>query len=68
MTTKLKSPRRQGSRASYIIGRDTFARISEAEGIRTSREQDEEFQRFDREGLSAEARRHAIVRKYSRKS
>jgi hypothetical protein len=64
MIKDTKSRRR--SRA-FVLGRDRFARISEIEGIRTTREQDEEFQRFDREGLSASDRRRILRAKYGRK-
>ena len=65
MATKTKTPRRPGT---HTIGRDRFAKISEVEGIRTSPEQDEDFKRFDREGLSHAERRRILLRKYGRKS
>jgi hypothetical protein len=53
---------------AYTVGRQRFSKISSVEGIRTSRRVDEDFQEFDRKGLSAEERRREIVRKYGRKS
>jgi hypothetical protein len=50
----------------YVLGRDSFARISAIEGIRTTRSMDEDFRDFDRKGLSADERRKVIRRKYGR--
>jgi hypothetical protein len=61
MATKTK-PQRP---SAFTLGRDRFAKISEVEGIRTSDHQKEDFQRFDRQGLSHEERRRIIVRKYT---
>jgi len=66
MAKTTKSPRR--SAGTYTIGRERFSKISAIEGIRTSRRVDEDFQEFDRKGLSSEERRREIVRKYGRKS
>jgi len=66
MAKTTKSPGR--SAGAYTVGRDRFAKISEVEGIRTSRRVDEDFQEFDRKGLSPEERRREILRKYGRKS
>jgi hypothetical protein len=55
-------------RASYTIGRDSFAKISEVEGIKPSRRLEEDFREFDREGLSAAERRRILARRYAAKS
>ena len=66
MVKTTKSPGR--SVGTYTVGRERFAKIAAVEGIRTSRRVDEDFQEFDRKGLSPEERRREIVRKYGRKS
>jgi hypothetical protein len=53
---------------TYTLGRQRFAKISAVEGIRTSHRTEEDFQEFDRKGLSPEERRREIARKYGRKS
>lgn len=63
MGTKSKSPPR-----TYVLGRDRFSKISEVEGIRTSKEQDEDFKQFDRDRLSHAERRRILLKKYGRKS
>lgn len=52
---------------SFILGRDSFAKISAVEGIRPSRRMNADFREFDREGLSAEERRSALTVKYAPK-
>ena len=61
MVTKTKARHDAGR---YTIGRAGFAKISEVEGIRPSRELDEQFREFDRQGLSPEQRRRLLARKY----
>ncbi|HEY4115203.1 MAG TPA: hypothetical protein VGM17_14205 [Rhizomicrobium sp.] len=63
MKTKAKP-----KRASYTIGRDSFAKISEVEGIEPSRQLEEDFREFDRKGLSATERRRILASKYAGKS
>lgn len=46
---------------SYIVGRDSFDRISAVEGIVPSGEARKRAQEFERRGLSAEERRAAII-------
>lgn len=45
-----------------------FAKISAVEGIALSRDAEEAFRAFDRQGLSAEDRRKALLRKAGRKA
>lgn len=58
------SPKRA---TGYTLGRTSFAKISAVEGIHTSRRTDEDFQDFDRRGLSADERRRELVSKYGSK-
>ena len=51
----------------FILGRDRFARISAVEGIALTQEMRATLERFDRDGLSAEERRRAIIRLFSQK-
>lgn len=58
------SPREHPARpasAGFVLGRDRFAQISAVEGISLTSDMRETLDRFDREGLSAAERRHAIV-------
>jgi hypothetical protein len=50
----------------YTLGRAAFAKISAVEGITLAPEMAEDFRAFDRESLSAEARRRVLVRKYGK--
>ena len=52
---------------SYIIGRDSFAKISAIEGIVPSAEAKGRGAEFDRKGLSSEERRRAIIKAYQPK-
>lgn len=63
--TTTKSSKR--SSKSFTLGRESFAKISEVEGIRMSRKMDAEFREFDRQGLSPEERRKIIASKYGKK-
>lgn len=49
----------------FVLGRDRFARISAVEGIALTEEMRATLDRFDREGLSAEERRRAILRYFA---
>jgi hypothetical protein len=64
----MKRPRQapKSTAKSFTIGRHAFAKISEVEGIRLSDEANEEFREFERRGLSPQARRQAISRKYAK--
>jgi len=59
--TKSASKNKNGR---FKLGRRAFARISAVEGIELTPEMDEEFREFDRQKLSASARRRAILGKY----
>jgi hypothetical protein len=48
----------------YILGRNSFAKISAVEGIRLSPEMEARFREFDQEGLSASERRKALARAF----
>jgi hypothetical protein len=48
----------------FTLGRDRFAQISAVEGIVLTPEMRATLDRFDREGLSAAARRRAIVSRF----
>ena len=65
MTRPASKSRKRASK-SYTIGRVAFARISAVEGIRTTDSMNEDFQEFERKGLSAEERRKIIARKYGK--
>ena len=54
-------PRAQG----FTLGRDRFARISAVEGIALTPDMRALFERFDREGLSADERRRAILERFA---
>lgn len=47
-----------------VIGRDRFAKISAVEGIQLDDEMKRAFEEFDRQGLSPEERRKAIIRRF----
>ncbi len=51
---------------TYTVGRRAFVKISEVEGIRLTKEMDEDFRVFDQRNLSPKDRRQAIARKYGR--
>lgn len=57
----------QASKRGFVLGRQSFAKISAVEGIRLSRDQDEAFKEFDRKALPAKARRAALAAKYGAK-
>jgi hypothetical protein len=65
MAKMTKSPKR--SSGSYTIGREGFSKISAVEGIKPSRQVDENFREFDKQGLSPAERRRALARKYGAK-
>ncbi len=65
MAKTTKTPKRRSD--SFTIGRTGFAKISAVEGIKLSPEAEQDFQEFDRRGLSAAARRRALARKYASK-
>jgi type II restriction/modification system DNA methylase subunit YeeA len=48
------------------LGRQAFAKISEVEGIRLSKEAEQAFEEFDAQGLSPDERRRAIIGRFKR--
>ena len=50
--------------SGFTLGRDRFAQISAVEGIILTQEMRATFDRFDRDGLTAEQRRRAILRRF----
>lgn len=59
---------KSGKRAvkAYTLGRRGFAKISAVEGIELTPAMDEDFQEFERKGLSAAERRRIITGKYGK--
>ena len=49
----------------FVVGRDRFAHIGAVEGIELNDEMRAAFDQFDREGLSPEERRRAILRRFT---
>jgi hypothetical protein len=62
--TKTVAPPGKASPKGFKVGRRAFEKISAVEGIHLSAEMVRDFGEFDRKGLSADARRKAIARKY----
>lgn len=52
----------------FTIGLTGFARISAVEGISLSNESRRMFAEFERQGMSAQQRRKAIVAKHAKKA
>jgi hypothetical protein len=52
----------------FILGEEAFAQISAVEGIVFTPEMDDMFRDFDRDGVSPEDRRRALIRRYGNKS
>jgi hypothetical protein len=57
----------RGASKPSIVGRESFARISEIEGIAFTDEMARMFEEFDRLGLTPEERRRAIVERFERR-
>jgi len=57
-----------GSEQGFILGRQSFAKISAVEGIHLTDSMKKDFREFERKGLSAEQRRQMISAKYGVKS
>ena len=51
---------------TYVLGGDSFDKICAVEGLRLSAEMKKMFREFDRENLSAEARRKRIIARYGK--
>ncbi|MDE2265577.1 MAG: hypothetical protein KGL29_06720 [Alphaproteobacteria bacterium] len=62
MAADTKLPSRTGA---YTLGRRSFARLSEVEGIRLDAALEEAFRDFDRRGLSPEERRRALLHRFA---
>lgn len=52
---------------NYILGRNSFEKISAIEGVHLSPEMKRQFAEFDRKGLSASERLRALVQGYGKK-
>jgi hypothetical protein len=67
MRNQSPRPRRSDPSVSsnFVLGRARFARICAVEGIVLTHEMRATLDRFDREGLSAEERRLAILRHFA---
>lgn len=61
---KTSPPSRRNTVKGFVIGRNAFRKISAIDDIRLTPEIVDDFDEFDRRGLSAKERRDAIVRKY----
>jgi hypothetical protein len=59
-----RSERRGAKAGQFTLGQDRFAKISAVEGIVLTRQMRSRIAEFDRQGLSAEERRRAIIRAY----
>jgi hypothetical protein len=57
---------RAKSPAGFVIGREGFAKISAVEGIRLSKKMMNRARQADRDGLTDEERREAIIRAHRR--
>lgn len=55
-------------RVGFILGRDNFEKISAVEGIHLSDEMKRAFRDFDREGISGDERRRALISKYGKRA
>ncbi len=62
---QIRRARRSHYSESFTVGRDRFAQISAVEGIALTTDMREMMSRFDREGLSAEERRRAIIDRFA---
>jgi hypothetical protein len=65
MKTFSKKPAKRAAKG-YTIGRAGFAKISAVEGIKLTPSMAANFREFERQGLSPEERRKAILRKYAK--
>ena len=51
----------------FVLGRTRFECISAVEGLQLSSDMRDTLDRFEREGLSADERRRAVIRQYAPK-
>jgi hypothetical protein len=61
-----KPTSRKTGNSGFVLGRERFAKISAVEGIKLSDSMKKRISESDRKGLSAEARRAAIIRAHSK--
>jgi hypothetical protein len=61
-----KTTAKNHSNAGFVPGRERFAKISAVEGIELSGAMKKRIRDSNRKGLSAEARREAIIRAHSK--
>ena len=61
-----KTTAKNDRNGGFVLGRDRFAKISAVEGIELSDAMKKRVRDADRKGLSAEARRAAIIRLHSK--
>jgi hypothetical protein len=66
---KSNSPIKPDSKSpGYSIGREGIEKLNQVEGIRQSAESRRMFEEFDRQGLTSEQRRRAIIARHARKT
>ncbi|HXO68007.1 MAG TPA: hypothetical protein VN838_03505 [Bradyrhizobium sp.] len=61
-----KTTAKNDRNGGFVLGRERFAKISAVEGIELSGAMKKRVRDADRKGLSAEARRAAIIRAHSK--
>jgi hypothetical protein len=61
-----KTPSKRIGNSGFVLGRERFSKISAVEGIELSGAMKKRIRDSDRKGLSAEARREAIIRAHSK--
>ncbi len=54
-------------RESLTLGRSRIAQINAVEGVYLSRETEEQFRQFDRDGVSSEERRRLLLAQFRSK-
>ena len=64
MTKTKQSDAKAGKEGGFVIGRDSFGKISAVEGIRLTPAMKKRASEAERKGLSAEEYRETIVRAY----
>jgi hypothetical protein len=55
---------RSATTGTFVVGRSRFAKISAVEGVELTAHMKERRAEFDRQGLSPEERRRAIIASY----
>jgi hypothetical protein len=61
-----KTRSKKAGNSGFVLGRERFSKISAVEGIELSGAMKKRIRESDRKGLSAEARRAAIIRAHSK--